>query len=397
MASPDDQLRRIDALIQVGLRLATTAPTGRIALAKIAASIEPEWLPQPWGQTIWVELDAARSASLEPLDFGTVEKTLKSAWGAKPSDELDELEREPVAVTPTSQVHRGELDGKQVAIKVLRPGLGKAVRQDLAILEGLLSPLGAAFPALDTRAVLRELRERVVEEFDLESEAAAQRRFHRALRDHPYLSVPAPITRLAHEGVLVSEWASGEPLRSAPDPDRAAARLLVFVLGGLRAGIVHCDPDPDDVIVTADGRLQLLDFGATATVDVARADVALATVEAFAAGDEAALGAALAQLGLLDASHAGTALSLATYALGPLGTGEPARLDVAAVVEARRRVFERPQEIVELLLNGALPAADLWPGRGIALLFGTIARTGATGPWRELVQRALRDGWNAEV
>ncbi|MGP0036548.1 MAG: AarF/UbiB family protein [Solirubrobacteraceae bacterium] len=103
-----------------------------------------------------------------------IERVLRDAWGRRPTDELDDLDREPVAVTPISQVHRGVLDGAAVAVKVLRPGLAAAVRQDLGLLEGLRRPLQAAFPALDAGAALREFRERVLEELDLENEASVQ-------------------------------------------------------------------------------------------------------------------------------------------------------------------------------------------------------------------------------
>jgi hypothetical protein len=46
----DDALRRIDALIQVGLRIARSAPSGRVALARLAAAIDPDWIPRPWGE-----------------------------------------------------------------------------------------------------------------------------------------------------------------------------------------------------------------------------------------------------------------------------------------------------------------------------------------------------------
>jgi predicted unusual protein kinase regulating ubiquinone biosynthesis (AarF/ABC1/UbiB family) len=326
-----------------------------------------------------------------------IERALRDAWGGKPTDELDSLDDDPVAVTPTSQVHRATLDGQPVAVKVLRPGLPASVRQDLALLEGLVTPLGAAFPAVDPAAVMREFRERILDELDLENEATAQRRFHRALRGHRFLVVPAPITALARENVLVSEWVDGTPLSRAPDPDQAAARLLVFVIGSARAGFVHADPDPDDALVLHDGRLAILDFGATRTVDRARIDASTAALEAFVADDAGAFGAATEQLGALGAQHARTAIDLARAALGDLAGPEPVRLDTPTVIAARDRLFDRPKPLVELILAGSLPPEDIWPARGIAQLFGTIARVGATGAWRELVRAALKDGWNADV
>jgi predicted unusual protein kinase regulating ubiquinone biosynthesis (AarF/ABC1/UbiB family) len=393
----DEAFRRIDALVQVGLRLARSAPSGRTALARLALAIETDWIPRPWGDAIARELESALREACEPIPMKQIERALRDAWGGKPTDELDSLESEPVAVTPSSQVHRGVLDGDPVAVKVLRPGLAASVRQDLALLESLAAPLSAAFPQVDPGAVMREVRERTLDELDLENEATAQRRFHRALRGHPFLVAPAPVTRLAHESVLVSEWIDGTPLRDASDPDTAAARLLVFVIGAARTGIVHADPDPNDVLVLADGRVAILDFGATRTVDAARVELAGAALEAFVADDSTAFGAATEKLGALGADHARTALDLIRAALGDLAGPDPVRLDSAAVIAARDRLFDQPKALVELIGAGSMPPEDIWPARGVAQLFGTIARVGAAGPWRELVRAAVRDGWDANI
>lgn len=398
-SSPEqpDPLRYVEALVSLGFRLVRSAPTGRIALARLAEAIDPLWIPRPWGDRLVSELADAHAATLDPLDGKSVERALRDAWGSRPTDELDELDLEPAAVTPTAQVHRGVLDGKPVAVKLLRPGIEAAVRQDLTLLDGLVAPLAAAFPALDPRAVLTEVRERLLEELDLESEAQAQRRFHRALRGHPFLSVPAPITRLATDDVLVSEWVQGTPIREARDPDAAAARLAVFVLGAARSGAVHADPHPDDVLVLEDGGLAILDFGLTRTVETARLDHASAALEAFADGDGGAFGAAAQALGWLPAEHGPAALELLGHVLGDLATPGPARLDADAVVGVRDRALERPEPLARLLFAGALPPPDIWPARGMAQLFGTIARVGATGDWLALSRAALRDGWNVDA
>jgi predicted unusual protein kinase regulating ubiquinone biosynthesis (AarF/ABC1/UbiB family) len=267
------------------------------------------------------------------------------------------------------------------------------VRQDLALLDSLLAPLGAAFPALDARAVLSEFRERVLDEFDLEQEATAQRRFHRALRGHPSVTVPAPIMRLAHAGVLVSEWVDGTPLSQAADRDRAAAELIRFALGSTAAGIIHAAPDPEDVLVLPDGRLAILDFGAWCAVDRDRVVLATAAVDAFLAHDVDAFARAVEHLGWLPADRGAVALSVIERALGDLIRPGLVRLDGDAVLAARDRLIDEPDEIIELILHGALPPQDLWPARGVAELFGTIAGVGATGDWRSLIANALHDGW----
>ena len=393
----DDALRRIDVVLQVGLRLARSASSGRVLLARIAGAIDPAWLPRPWADEIVAELASARSVTSEPLKPKKIERALREAWGTRATNELDDLDPDPVVATPTSQVHRGVLDRAPVAVKVLRPGLASEVRHDLALLDTLLAPLGLAFPALNARAVLDEFRQRVLDELDLEQEASAQRRFHRALRDHATLMVPAPVMRLARDGVLVSEWVDGIPLWNAPDPDEAAALLVQFALGAAHAGIVHADADPDDVLVLPDGRLAILDFGAWREVDRDRVALGASALDAFLAEDVDEFAAALEQLGWLPASHGGAAFDLIARTLGGLAGPGPSRLNSDVLLAARDRLFDDPEAATELVLAGALPPQDLWPARSAAQLFATIARIGATGDWPELARAALRDGWSAAV
>jgi predicted unusual protein kinase regulating ubiquinone biosynthesis (AarF/ABC1/UbiB family) len=393
----DDAARRLDALLVVALRLVRSAPSGRTALAQLAEVIEPEWLPQPGGRELAAELAAASATATEPIPFDRVQQVLRDAWDERPDHELDELDAEPVVTTAVAQVHRGSLDGRPVAVKVLRPGLAGLVRQDLALLETLAAPIAAAFPAADVGELLREVRERVLEDLDLESQAQAQRRFHRALREHPLFHIPAPITRLTHDSVLVSEWVDGTPLADAPagERDRAAGLLVLFALGAARWGTAHADLQLREVLVLDDGRISIVDFGATAPAAAERIGLGAGLVEAFVAEDVDGAATALSSLGVLPPEMAATAMELARHVLGPLAGAEAVRLDSAAVQAVRDRVLERPEALLALVSEGRLQPEDLWPVRGLGQLFALIARAGATAPWRELVRLGLREGWDA--
>lgn len=394
----DDTVRRIDALLAVGMRLARTAPSGRVALGQLAQVIDLAWVPQPWGREIVTELEAADLQAREPIPFDRVQRALRAAWDQAPERVLDELDPAPVRVGPSSQVHRATLAGRPVAVKVLRPGLPALVRQDLTLLETLAGPIAAAFPALDAGGLLREVRERTLDDLDLEAQALAQRRLHRALRGHPLLSVPAPVSELTHDTVLVSEWIPGTPLAAAgqPERDRACALLVIFALGAARWGTVHADLHPGEVLVLDDGGIAIVEVGAHRVVARDRIDAAATLVESFVTDDLAGFAAALEGLGWLASQRAGMALELLREALGPFAGAAPVHLDTAAVVAVRDRALARPELLLELLAAGRLEPEDLWAARGIGQLFAAIARVGATDPWRELVRAGLRDGWEAQ-
>ena len=70
-------------------------------------------------------------------------------------------------------------------------------------------------------------------------------------------------------------------------------------------------------------------------------------------------------------------------------------MDTDEALAARGRLLAHTDELADLLPHGALAPEDLWPGRGVAMLLGTLTRLGVSGDWVALAQGALRDGWDA--
>ena len=245
--------------------------------------------PASVGREILAELDAARAAACVPLAFDQVERILRDAWGGAPERRARRARPRPGRSSPPSpgppRRPRRRAGGDQGAAsgagRLGAPGSGAAREPQLHRWPRRSRPWMRG-------AMLREVRERVLEELDLENQGQAQRRFHRALRDHPLFTVPAPVTQLSHEtrarqrmGRRASRW------RDAEDRDAAAARSGA-VRARRRCGREPSMPisTPEDVLVLDDGRLAIVDFGATRT---GRADRArsrpLPRCEAFVAGD----------------------------------------------------------------------------------------------------------------
>jgi hypothetical protein len=394
MASQADTRRRLREAARRAGELVAGTTTARLALAALAETVDLQALPEEVRAPVAARL--ARVPAPEPLPFDRVEQVLREAWGRRPAAVLDDLRREPAAVTPGAVVHRGILDGRGVAVKVRRPGLAQAVRSDLGLADAVAPLFGALVPRVDVGAVSREVRERILDELDLEYEGSVQRSFARALRRHPDLHVPAVHGELTHEAVLVTDWVDGVAvgdLSGVAERRRAAELLVRFHLGAARFGTVHADPHPRDALLTADGRLAVLDFGATRRVAQARVDLAAAALDALAAGDARGLGSALAKLGWLPARDGARALALARDVFGPLLSGT-AVLDAAAACGLARRAAAQERALLTLLPHAGVAPEDLWPLRMLGGLFIVLARLGARSDWVTLARRALADGWD---
>lgn len=391
----DPRLQALRALADTGMRLARGTTTARLVLAGLRDTVDPATLPPEIRDRAVAEMEEAHAATTEPLPPRDVERALEDAWGEKPSSVLESFDPEPVALTPTSQVHRGVHEGEHVAVKVLRPQIADAVRQDLNLLEALIRPLSGVFPSLQPGLLLREVRERVLDELDLEHEGSTQRSFARALRRHPTLHVPAPVSALGHERVLVSAWVDGTPVGELTDPAErsAAARALVaFHVGSARFGTVHADPHPGNALLMPDGRLAVLDFGAVRRVPGERVDEALVALDALLDADADALGAVLDRLGWLPAGVGATALVTAQAILAGHLDG-PSRLDAGVLVETGERALAHAEALWPLAQVTSVPPEDLWPLRMLGALTTLLARLDVEEDWPELFRAAARDGW----
>jgi hypothetical protein len=368
-------------LLDAGATVLRASSAGRVAVARLGSALDAGEL-DPAARR---RLDEALAQTCVPLDRRTVERELREAWDERPAAVLDELDPEPLAIRPAAQVHRGVLDGAPVAVKVRRPGLERAARGDLGLLDGLAPALGRLLGAADAGAVLREARERVLDELDLEHEAAGQRQVGRALRGMPGVRVPAVHTALCAPGVMVSELLEGPALDApgagVPDPAGLARTLLRVHLGlGRRAGIAPADPRPGHVLLGPDGTVGLLGLGVHAPVDRGREDALLAALRALRAGDAAAFDAAVARLVLLGAGEGAAVMPLVAGVLGELVAG-PARLDAAALAALADRAARALDELVPLAGRVTLALGDLWPLRGLVQLAALLARLGLEEDW----------------
>ncbi len=163
-------------------------------------------------------------------------------------------------------------------------------------------------PELDTKAVGDEIRERIVEELDYELEASNQRTMARIYAGHPFISIPAVITPLCRERVIVSEFVTGtgfDEMRAAPtaERDRIGEILFRFYFGSMyRYRRFSGDPHPGNMLGLADGRIAFLDFGLFKSIDRDVAALELACQRAVIDGDAEELQRLMSDAGFLPRS-----------------------------------------------------------------------------------------------
>jgi len=233
------------------------------ALSAMESAFPAQWVG-PYREAL-VRLQESAPAMSAPLVHAQLDASFPAGWRRL----LRQFEDRPVAAASVGQVHRATWeDGTPVAVKIQYPGAADALVADARALDALAPLVRAAMPGLDAKRLFAQLRRGLAEEVDYVLEADAQTAFADAFRDDADVYVPDVLA--VEDRVLVTRWLDGTPLsrvvrEGAPgERDRAGLLLVRFLLSSpARAGRVHGDPHPGNFRLLADGRLGVLDFGAT--------------------------------------------------------------------------------------------------------------------------------------
>ena len=161
--------------------------------------------------------------------------------------------------------------GTTVACKLQYPDMESAVEADLSQLTALLALQRRLSPEIDTREILKELRERLREELDYEREARQMRLYGEVLADAPDVHVPVALPELSTRRLLTMTWLEGGPLLSFVDHTLEQRNRIAIALFKAwwrpfaHIGVIHGDPHLGNYTVfEEDSRpagLNLLDYG----------------------------------------------------------------------------------------------------------------------------------------
>lgn len=190
-----------------------------------------------------------------------------------------EINHDAIHAASIGQVHKARLlDGTAVAVKVRYPGLEASVRSDLENIQRVLS-LANILPSKGNYDELFERVESVfLQELDFSKEREFYQLYQKKLQRFERIVIPDVFEDLSNESLLVTRWIDGinlkewmslegapsvraeaEPLRD--EIGHSLIELLFFEI--FEHGFIQSDPNPANFLVTTDGKLCLLDFGAT--------------------------------------------------------------------------------------------------------------------------------------
>ena len=236
-------------------------------------STRPDLLPPTY-----VEAFSALQENVPPVAWELIKNVIETEIKVPLDSVFQYINPEAIAAGSIGQIHQAILiDGQQVAIKVLRPGIDKIVSQDSTLLKGIaeliaLTEFGQTYSVVKLTA---EFTNAVQAELDFRQEG----RFTDQLRnnliqsrwvDSDKLVVPQVYWEVSSEKVLVLEWLEGKPLLAAEVECKQEVTTLLF-----RAffqqfyidGFFHADPHPGNIFYLSNGQVALLDCGMVGSLD----------------------------------------------------------------------------------------------------------------------------------
>ncbi|MDD5232116.1 MAG: AarF/UbiB family protein [Syntrophales bacterium] len=214
-----------------------------------------------------------------PFPFGDVREIVQAELGMPLDAVFECMEEAPFAAASIGQVHRARLPaGREVAVKIQRPGIRETVEVDLEILRDLAGLAERRIPELKLYRPVRIVDEfaRIIKrEMDYTVEAGNMERFARQFQDNHRVRVPAVHRAFSTERVLTMEFVSGIKISEILKLDQAgldrkaiAERGADLVLEQVfKHGFFHADPHPGNIVVLPENIVCYLDFGMMGYVD----------------------------------------------------------------------------------------------------------------------------------
>ena len=236
-------------------------------------SVRPDVVPEDVAQEL-----AKLQDNVPPFPWEDVVATLERAYGKPHAQVFRSFDSVPIASASVAQVHFAVLpDGREVAVKILRPGVTEVIAQDVALLyalAGWVERRSDEGKRLRPREVVAEFEKIIGDELDLVREAANASQLRRNFADARLLIVPEIYWDWCNRDVMVMERIDGIPVNAVAELQRNGIDIKklgrdgveIFFTQVFRDGFFHADMHPGNIFVAKDGRYCGVDFGIMGTL-----------------------------------------------------------------------------------------------------------------------------------
>ena len=214
-----------------------------------------------------------------PVSFDEVKEVIERETRRPLSEIFAEFDQNSMAAASVGQVHIARLhSGEKVAVKIIRPGIDRRIKEDLRLMYFLA---GKAERALEIGRVVgamnlvREFERNIMRELDMLIEAGSIEKFTRNFEEVQEIYIPKVYWDYTTRSMLVMEHIDGIKMDRVDEIRAAGIDPREVAMIGLRSfsrqlmlyGFFHADPHPGNTIVMYDGRVSLVDFGITGYLD----------------------------------------------------------------------------------------------------------------------------------
>jgi ubiquinone biosynthesis protein len=246
---------------------------------------------------------------VEPFPYEHVAELVAQELGGDVRHLFADFDTEPLAAASLGQVHRATLrSGREVAVKVQRPGARDDVAGDLKTLTTLATLADKRTDAGRTygfERLLGEFERSLRLELDYRREARNLLRFRKLISGYDLLVVPEPVLDLTTGRILTMDYVEGRkvtdvgPLGLMDVEARPLVEQLfsAYLRSILHEGFLHADPHPGNLLLTPDGRLAILDLGMVVSVPPRIQQRVLRLLMAISDGNGEQVARVLADLG----------------------------------------------------------------------------------------------------
>lgn len=213
-----------------------------------------------------------------PFSFAEVEQIVTEELGVRLSKAFEHFDSTPLAAASLGQVHRATMrDGREVVVKVQRPGIRAQILEDLDALEDIAAFVDSHTDSgrhFEFARMLAEFRKSLLRELDYKVEAQNLVAMGTIVEEFEHIVVPSPIEDYTTAKILTMEYVKGRKItdlsplaRLELDGKELADELFAAYLKQILVeGFFHADPHPGNVFMTTDGRIALLDLGMVARI-----------------------------------------------------------------------------------------------------------------------------------